>query len=146
MLRLIKTTWLINSALIIFLVLMSLMTINWHHQMYLLYKTEKQVFENQKIINAINRQLKVEYSELLSGLDIYNKSKDSIYVTNLEGPLKYLENKWYFKSLGDNSEVEFHIDFELKNKILNLLMKKSFDIGLRKIAEAFQKRAEDKFK
>ncbi|MBU78420.1 MAG: hypothetical protein CMG28_03210 [Candidatus Marinimicrobia bacterium] len=76
MLRLIKTTWLINSALIIFLVLMSLMTINWHHQMYLLYKTEKQAFENQKIINAINRQLKVEYSELLSGLDIYNKSKE----------------------------------------------------------------------
>ncbi len=55
---------------------MSLMTINWHHQMYLLYKTEKQAFENQKIINAINRQLKVEYSELLSGLDIYNKSKE----------------------------------------------------------------------
>ncbi len=76
MLRLIKTTWLINSALIIFLVLMSLMTINWHHQMYLLYKTEKQAFENQKIVNAINRQLKVEYSELLSGLDIYNKSKE----------------------------------------------------------------------
>ena len=76
MLRLIKTTWLINSALIIFIVLMSLMTINWHHQMYLLYKTEKQAFENQKIINAINRQLKVEYSELLSGLDIYNKSKE----------------------------------------------------------------------
>jgi len=76
MLRLIKTTWLINSALIIFLVLMSLMTINWHHQIYLLYKTEKQAFENQKIINAINRQLKVEYSELLSGLDIYNKSKE----------------------------------------------------------------------
>jgi len=86
------------------------------------------------------------FRETYKSFVIYNKSKDSIHVTNLEGPLKYLENKWYFKSLGDNSEVEFHIDFELKNKILNLLMKKSFDIGLRKIAEAFQKRAEDKFK
>jgi hypothetical protein len=44
--------------------------------MYLLYKAEKQALNNQKIINAINRQLKVEYSELLSGMDIYNKSKE----------------------------------------------------------------------
>ena len=76
MLRLIKTSWLINSILVIFLVLLSLLTINWHHEMYLLYKSEKQALDNQKIINAINRQLKVEYSELLSGIDIYNKSKE----------------------------------------------------------------------
>ncbi len=76
MLRLIKISWLINSILVIFLVLLSLLTINWHHEMYLLYKSEKQVLDNQKIINAINRQLKVEYSELLSGMDIYNKSKE----------------------------------------------------------------------
>ena len=76
MLRLIKISWLINSILVIFLVLLSLLTINWHHEMYLLYKSEKQALDNQKIINAINRQLKVEYSELLSGIDIYNKSKE----------------------------------------------------------------------
>ena len=76
MLRLIKISWLINSILVIFLVLLSLLTINWHHEMYLLYKAEKQALDNQKIINAINRQLKVEYSELLSGMDIYNKSKE----------------------------------------------------------------------
>ena len=27
----------------------------------------------------------------------YNKKEDSIYVTNLDGPLKHLENKWYFR-------------------------------------------------
>ena len=75
----------------------------------------------------------------------YNKSTDTIYVTNMEGPLKHLENKWFFKDLGDSSEVEFQIDFELKNKILNLLMNKSFDLGLIKIADAFQKRAEELF-
>ena len=50
-----------------------------------------------------------------------------------------------FKQKGENSEVEFHVDFELKNKILNILMTKSFDIGLKKIAEAFEKRAVDLF-
>jgi len=82
MLRLIKTSWLINSVLVIFLVLLSLMTINWHHEMYLLYRTEKQALDNQKIINAINRQLKVEYSELLSGIDIYNKSKEILLMNS----------------------------------------------------------------
>ena len=72
---------------------------------------------------------------------IYNKSKDSIHVTNINGPLKHLENNWFFKQYGDSSEVEFHVDFELKNKILNVLMIKSFDLGLKKIANAFEKRA-----
>ena len=77
---------------------------------------------------------------------IYYKSVDSIHVTNIDGPLKHLENKWLFKQDGDSSEVEFHVDFELKNKILNVLMIKSFGIGLKKIADAFEKRAIDLFK
>jgi len=72
---------------------------------------------------------------------IYNRSEDSIHVTNIDGPLKHLENQWFFKQDGDSSEVEFHVDFELKNKILNILMIKSFDLGLKKIANAFEKRA-----
>ena len=72
---------------------------------------------------------------------IYNKFEDSIYVTNINGPLKHLENEWFFRQDGDSSEVEFQVDFELKNKILNILMIKSFDLGLKKIADAFEKRA-----
>ena len=85
------------------------------------------------------------FKETYKSFVTYNKSIDTIYVTNMEGPLKHLENKWFFKDLGDSSEVEFQIDFELKNKILNLLMNKSFDLGLIKIADAFQKRAEELF-
>ena len=77
---------------------------------------------------------------------IYNKSEDSIHVTNIDGPLKHLENEWFFRQDGDSSEVEFHVDFELKNKILNVLMIKSFNLGLKKIADAFEKRAIQLFK
>ena len=83
------------------------------------------------------------FRETYKSFVIYTKSKDVIHVTNLEGPLKYLENKWFFKELENDSEIEFHVDFELKNKILNMLMTKSFDIGLRKIADAFHQRAKD---
>ena len=81
------------------------------------------------------------FNETYKSFVIYNKSEDSIHVTNIDGPLKHLENEWFFRQEGDASEVEFNVDFELKNKILNVLMIKSFDLGLKKIADAFEKRA-----
>ena len=75
----------------------------------------------------------------------YNIKEDSIYVTNIDGPLKYLENKWFFKEYNKFTDVSFDVDFELKNHFLNIIMTKSFQFGLDKIADAFQKRAEDLF-
>ena len=75
----------------------------------------------------------------------YNKKEDSIFVTNLDGPLKDLENTWYFNEKNNITEVSFEVDFELKNEFLNIVMTKSFQFALDKIAEAFQKRAEDLF-
>ena len=75
----------------------------------------------------------------------FNKTNDSIYVTNLDGPLKHLENKWQFKEENNFTEVSFDVDFELKNDFLNIIMTKSFQFGLDKIADAFQKRAEELF-
>ena len=75
----------------------------------------------------------------------FNKKDDSIYVTNLDGPLKHLENKWYFKEENNFTEISFDVDFELKNDFLNIVMTKSFQFGLDKIADAFQKRAEELF-
>ena len=86
------------------------------------------------------------FKETYKSFVIYDKSSDSILVTNMDGPLKHLKNKWFFKQKGENSEVNFHVDFELKNKILNMLMIKTFDIGLKKIANAFEQRAIDLFK
>ena len=76
----------------------------------------------------------------------FNKKEDSIFVTNLDGPLKHLENMWQFKQKNNITEVSFEVDFELKNEFLNIVMTKSFQFGLDKIADAFQKRAEDLFK
>ncbi|SVE31064.1 uncharacterized protein METZ01_LOCUS483918 [marine metagenome] len=76
----------------------------------------------------------------------YNKKEDSIFVTNLDGPLKHLENTWYFKEKNNVTEISFEVDFELKNEFLNIVMTKSFQFALDKIAEAFQKRAEKLFK
>ena len=73
----------------------------------------------------------------------YDKKNDSINVTNIDGPLKHLENNWKFVEKDNLTEVKFDVDFEIRNKFLNLIMEKSFQFGLNKIADAFQKRAEE---
>ena len=77
---------------------------------------------------------------------VFNKKKDSIFVKNIDGPLNHLSNNWIFTDKKDGmTEVTFDIDFEIKNKFLNSLMVVSFQFGLEKIADAFQKRAEELF-
>ena len=76
----------------------------------------------------------------------FNKKNDSIEVTNIGGPLNHLENKWNFNELKNGTEISFDINFEIENKFLNIVMTKSFQYGLDKIADAFQKRAETLYK
>ena len=85
------------------------------------------------------------FRDTYKSLVIYNKTLESIYVTNMDGPLKHLENKWSSKQIRASIEVNFHVDFELKNRILNVLMIKSFNLGLKKIADSFEKRASSLF-
>ena len=76
---------------------------------------------------------------------LFNKLENSIYVKNIDGPLNYLSNKWFFDQQNSFTEVTFDIDFEIKNKFLNTVMEASFKFGIEKIADAFQKRAEELF-
>ena len=75
----------------------------------------------------------------------YYKDKDKIIVSNIGGPLKYLKNEWQIKEVNNNSEVSFVINFEIKNIFYNMLMTRSFDKGLKNIADAFEKRAIELF-
>ena len=75
----------------------------------------------------------------------FNKKSSTINVTNIDGPLNHLENIWHFKEQENGTEISFDIDFEIENKFLNIVMTKSFQFGLDKIANAFQKRAEELF-
>ena len=72
----------------------------------------------------------------------FNKKDSTINVTNIGGPLNHLKNIWHFKQLENGTEITFDIDFEIENKFLNIVMTKSFQFGLNKIADAFQERAE----
>jgi coenzyme Q-binding protein COQ10 len=76
----------------------------------------------------------------------FDKKNSTINVTNIGGPLNHLENNWKFIETEGGTEISFDIDFEIENKFLNVLMSKSFEFGLNKIADAFQRRAEDLYR
>ena len=76
----------------------------------------------------------------------FDKVKSIINVTNIGGPLNHLENNWKFIESDNHTEILFDIDFEIENKFLNLVMTKSFQYGLNKIADAFQERAHELYR
>ena len=106
---------------------------------------EKKLYNDDQLIIADLTIGKGLFKDTYKSDVKYIKKDDIILVKNIDGPLKYLDNKWQFKQTGRLTEVSFDVDFELKNKFLNILMAKSFKYGLDKIADAFQKRAEELF-
>ena len=93
---------------------------------------------------TFNGDLKVGESflnETFSSHVSYYKEKDKIIVNNLGGPLKHLKNEWSFKDVNNATQLDFFINFELSNPILNKIVKKSFELGLNKIAKSFEERA-----
>ena len=112
---------------------------------------EGKIYDKNESTDLItfNGDLKVGKSiliETFSSQVSYYKEKDTIIVTNLDGPLKHLKNEWKFKEINNSTQLNFFIDFELKNPLLNGIMKKSFELGLNKIAKAFDERARKLYK
>ncbi len=66
-----------------------------------------------------------------------------ILVEYVDGPFKYLENRWTFRPAGSGSEVEFFINYEFRSFALGMLMGAMFDRAFRKFAEAFERRADE---
>ena len=72
-----------------------------------------------------------------------DRSNLQILVEYLDGPFSRLENRWTFRSAGEQScDVEFFISYEFKSRMLALLMGSMFDLAFRRFADAFEQRAD----
>ncbi|MDQ2065447.1 type II toxin-antitoxin system RatA family toxin [Xinfangfangia sp. CPCC 101601] len=63
----------------------------------------------------------------------------------LDGPFKYMRSTWSFRDLpeteGGGSEVEFFVDFEFRNAILQGIIGLVFNEAMQRIVRAFETRA-----
>ncbi len=86
------------------------------------YKAIRETFTTQVLLVPAERVIDVKY---------------------IEGPFRYLDNRWRFEPADDGGCcVNFFIDYEFKNRILGALMGSMFDRAFRMFAEAFEARAD----
>ena len=90
--------------------------------MTIAYKFVHETFTSRVTLDRPNLQILVEY---------------------LEGPFSRLENRWTFHATGERTcEVEFFISYEFKSRTFGLLMGSMFDLVFRRMAAAFERRAD----
>jgi coenzyme Q-binding protein COQ10 len=65
-----------------------------------------------------------------------------IHVDYIEGPLKYLRNEWQFDPAPDGgTNLFFSVDFAFRSRIFQALAGEMFDRALRRMTDAFERRA-----
>ncbi|CAN7214153.1 type II toxin-antitoxin system RatA family toxin [Bosea sp. LjRoot90] len=85
------------------------------------YKAIRETFTSRVTLDPTNLKILVEY---------------------VDGPFRYLENRWSFKPHDKGCEIGFFISYEFASRMLGLLMGAMFDKAFHKFAEAFEKRAD----
>src|SRR6218665_4035860 len=81
------------------------------------YKAIRETFTTQVLLNHTERAIDVKY---------------------IDGPFRYLDNRWRFEPSGEaGCDVHFFIDYEFKSRILGAMMGAMFERAFRMFAEAF---------
>ena len=85
------------------------------------YKAIRETFTTQVLLNRAERVIEVKY---------------------IDGPFKYLDNRWHFaETPSGGCTIDFFIDYEFKSRILGALMGSMFDRAFRMFTDAFETRA-----
>ena len=59
----------------------------------------------------------------------------------LDGPFKYMRSTWAFRDVEGGCEVDFMVDFEFKNAILQGIIGVVFNEAMLRVVRAFERRA-----
>jgi coenzyme Q-binding protein COQ10 len=61
----------------------------------------------------------------------------------VKGPFKYLKTNWIFAPKDSGTEIEFVLDFKFESALLEKMIGFVFEKAVKKMTEAFVKRADD---
>ena len=85
------------------------------------YKLVRETFTSQVLLKPEERRIDVSY---------------------IDGPFRYLDNRWTFEPAAEGCAVGFFIDYEFKSRTLGILMGSMFEYAFRRFATAFEERAD----
>lgn len=97
--------------------------------------------KQDNIIAAFIEVEKFGFKKSFTTLNQLNEP-NSIDITLLEGPFKHLTGQWLFTPIEQNrSKISFRLDFEFKNKLLDLTFTPVFKEVMTNMVNAFSQRA-----
>lgn len=59
----------------------------------------------------------------------------------LDGPFRHMRSNWAFRDIPGGCEVDFHVDFEFRNAILQGIIGVVFNDAMLRVVRAFERRA-----
>ncbi len=59
----------------------------------------------------------------------------------LDGPFRHMRSNWAFRDIPGGCEVDFHVDFEFRNAILQSIIGVVFNDAMQRVVRAFERRA-----
>jgi coenzyme Q-binding protein COQ10 len=91
-------------------------------------------------LRVLYRKLRIDES-FRSHVEVDRKNL-MVTATSKDGPVSNLISNWKIRDLPNGrSEVDYSVDYTLKSRTLQFLLSGMFDLAMRKIMTAFEKRA-----
>jgi coenzyme Q-binding protein COQ10 len=95
-------------------------------------------------------------ADLIIGFQVFKEQftskvamdKEALFIDTsyADGPFKYLQNHWKFLPHPDGCEIDFYVDFEFKNRLLQTVMETLFTEAVKRMVKAFETRADILYK
>lgn len=74
---------------------------------------------------------------------IRNSGDTSVDMNFIKGPFKKLDGRWTFTPVEGGTRIDFDMDVEIKNPILDMLFKANFDRAVFRMMTVFENRARE---
>lgn len=64
----------------------------------------------------------------------------------LDGPFRHMVSNWAFRDVDGGCEVDFHVDFEFKSRLLQSTASFFFNDAMQRVVRAFERRADELYR
>ena len=98
------------------------------------------------VIKQIEADLVISFKvfrERFGSRVLLDASKFTIETEYLDGPFRHMQSVWSFNNSEQGCEVNFNVDFEFKNAMLQSIIGVVFNDAMQRIVRAFERRAAD---
>ena len=101
--------------------------------------------QDEALVETVVAEMSVGYRSIAERFTTkvrLDRPKLGIHVSYVNGPFKYLENRWEFRPDPQGCAVHFFIDYEFRSLALRLLLGAMFERAFRRFTDAFESRAD----